>query len=65
MTDREAGARAGAEAMWQMISDLYPGFDRQVLDALTRAMQDKYGSPGRQFDLAVQAAMASLEEFNV
>lgn len=51
-------ARQGAYAMLDLLSGLYPGFDRQALDAVFRAMQDKYGSSLGQVEIAARMALA-------
>ena len=49
----------------QMVRNLYEAyqcFDGQVLDGLAKCMQEKYGSPKRQEELAYDAAIRTLKE---
>jgi hypothetical protein len=53
-------AREAAAQFYEMLDALHPGFSRITLDEITAAMQVKYGSAARQYDIAVQRAKTAL-----
>jgi hypothetical protein len=56
----ERAEEVGADKMLTLISGLYPGVDRQSLDAVIRGLQDKYGP--RHSQVRAAAALSEKEE---
>lgn len=52
----EEEREAVAWAYMDMLSALYPGYDRQAIDGVLKAMQDRYGSPAAQVQTALRRA---------